>query len=165
MLDSKLMACVLTVAFSVLGGWVLSDGLKERRDTLRELIIALSELKNYIAGARMPLPEIYVKLSGKSAVGKMFDKMSRENTADTYNLWEKHLLTLKLKKEDIIPLKDLAKSLGYGNVTHQKTCIDICITGLEKRLKEAETSYDKEGKLYKKLGIYVGILLVIFKVG
>lgn len=165
MLSSKLMASALTIAFSTIGGLVLSEGLKERRDTLRELIVALSELKNYISGARMPLPEIYVKLSGKTSVGKMFDKMSRENTSDTYKLWEKHLSALKLKKEDIVPLKDLAKTLGYGNVTHQKTCIDICVTGLEKHLREAETSYEKEGKLYRKLGIYAGILLVIIKVG
>ena len=107
--DSKITAAVFTIAFSTICGWLLSNGLKERRDTLRELIIALTELQNYITGARMPLPEIYVKLSGKSAVGKMFNKMSQESTTDTYNLWKKHISSLKLKKEDANPLEDLAK--------------------------------------------------------
>ena len=95
----------------------------------------------------------------------MFYKMSQENTADTYKLWEKGISSLKLKKEDVAPLTELSKVLGCGNVAHQKTCIDICISGLEKQLKNAENSYEKEGKLYKKLGIYAGILLVIFKAG
>ncbi len=164
-MERELVLSALLISFSALLGMIISKNFKLRADTLKKLISSLCEMENYIVSGKVPLPQIYEKLSDNSHVGKFFKKLSLSGTSNTHFLWEENLPMLPVNSDDLIPLKELAKSLGAGGVTHQKTAIELCKTGLLKRLSEAETAYEKDGKLYRKLGLYAGILLAIFKVG
>ncbi len=150
----------------ILGGFLfgknLSDDMKRRRENIKDIISALVQMEHYIVTLSMPLERIYEKLSGDGDVGKMFFEMANSGERSQKKLWKNSLRhPWGLNKEDTKPLEELSGVLGAEGKEHQKRHIEICIEKMQKRLEDAEKRYSMDGMLCKKMGIYIGILIVI----
>ena len=66
-----------------------------------------------------------------------------------------------LNKEDKQALKTLSKLLGVTDLEGQISQIEITQEFLDKQIEEAEFQRNKNEKLYKKLGITIGLSIVI----
>ena len=73
--------------------------------------------------------------------------------------------TIKIKNgfnnEDKEIIKMLGKMLGKTDVKGQVNEIDLCISLIEGQLKKAETEKEKNTKLYKTMGIILGLGICI----
>ena len=157
----KLMLASIITFGGYLCGSILADKMKKRRDNLKELICALTEAEGYVA-ANVPVGEIYKKLSGKSEVGEMFDKMSKREAAHPQRLWEEALEAVTLDEEDKKPLLEFAKTFGRSTQKSQQNSFKLCITSIGAQLEKAEEKYKCESGLYQKLGGCIGLLVSIF---
>ena len=77
--------------------------------------------------------------------------------------WEKsvELNGSSLKKDDIDCLKTLGKLLGKTDVDGQVNQIELVCTFLENQINEADEEKHKNEKMYQKLGVIVGLMLII----
>ncbi len=77
--------------------------------------------------------------------------------------WEKCVdeSNLSLNNEDKEALKSLAKLLGNTDINGQLSQINLVNNFLDEQIKDATEAKLKNEKLYKKLGIIVGLAVVI----
>lgn len=89
-----------------------------------------------------------------------------DNSGDTIaQLWSKAIDCKKdytyLNKEDITILKTFGKSLGYLDKEMQKKNIQLTLGYIEEQIKILTQKYEKNGSLYRSLGILTGCLIWI----
>lgn len=161
MLEYKLVLCGIIVIGCFLAGKTVSDGMKRRKKTLKDLVIALTQMEAYVM-ASMPVGEIYPRLAGKGEVGEMFSYMSEAEEINCVSLWKNGMKKLSVTDEDKKALTELSGVLGKTTADRQKKAFEICLADLEKQLEKAEGKYEKEGALYQKLGACAGLLLSFF---
>ena len=77
--------------------------------------------------------------------------------------WEQALqeTNTNLKTEDKQVLKNLSKLLGQTDIEGQTSQIEITQAFLETQIQEAEEEKQKNEKLYSRLGIIIGLTIVI----
>lgn len=155
------MLCGIIVLGCFLAGRTIADAMKRRKETLKSLIVAISQAETYV-DASVPVKEIYERLSGKGEVGEMFSDMSKSDEKSCEKLWETGLRGLSVTEDDKKPLREFARSLGKTTGEEQKKAFNLCLAGLAKQLEGAEGKYEKEGAVYQKLGACAGLLISIF---
>ena len=69
--------------------------------------------------------------------------------------------SFSLSKEDIKIISNFGNLLGKTDLKGQITEIELANNFLDKQIKEAEEIRKKNDKLYKSLGIIIGITIVI----
>jgi len=118
-----------------------------------------------------PLP-VAMEIVGKrigSNIGKIFacagQLMSKKTGFNAAELWENavelHIKDTYLSKSDKAILLSFGSALGYLDKETQKNSIDLCILYLEDEMKKLDLHHQKNGRLYKSLGILSGLLIVI----
>lgn len=147
-------------------GIILSKKYSNRVKELRQLRSALNIIENKIKFTYEPIPEIFKELSRKftGSVGQIFKK-SYENMIliDAGTAWENgiELTNSNLKKEDKESLKGLGKLLGKTDVEGQVSQLNLINEFLKVQLENAEQEQQKGEKLYKKLGVILGLMIVV----
>ena len=66
-----------------------------------------------------------------------------------------------LEQEDKDILKNLGKLLGKTDIEGQLSEIELTSSFLDSQIKKAEQERERNGKLYKTLGVITGIGIVI----
>ena len=106
--------------------------------------------------------EISKKIKGD--VGKLFWDASRNMSLDfAGDAWEKSLnnSNIMLLEDDKEALRSLGKLLGSTDIDGQLSQIRLVNGFLNEQIKEAIEQKDKNETMYKKLGIIVGLAVVI----
>ena len=67
-----------------------------------------------------------------------------------------------LLDEDLEVIKNLSKTLGKTEKDGQVSQIELAKTFIESQIKKAEKEEEKNSKLYKTLGVTIGLACVIF---
>lgn len=96
--------------------------------------------------------------------GELFYKTSKQmNLEFAGEAWEKCIeeSNLALNNDDKEALKSLAKLLGNTDINGQLSQIHLVNNFLEEQIKDAVEAKSKNEKLYKKLGVIVGLAVVI----
>ena len=85
----------------------------------------------------------------------------KNNTAD--EAWKKAISEEKnnLIDEDRYTIKNLSKMLGQTDIEGQISQIEITEKFLEIQIQEANIEKQKNEKLYSKLGVTIGLAIVI----
>ncbi len=118
-----------------------------------------------------PIPEVFrqIKKELNSNIGEIFliaSEHMEENTAS--EAWNRALEEEKLHtgfiKEDIEVLKGLSKMLGSMDLEGQINNIDLINELLNNQIQEATLEKNKNEKMYKTLGISVGLTIAIILV-
>ena len=147
-------------------GIIKSQKYIYRVDELKEFKNALNMFRTKIKFTYEPIPEIFEQISKSitPAIGGIFKLASYNmNFYPAGEAWTKAMDTdiLNINLEDKNILKDLSKLLGATDLDGQLSQIEITYNFLEEQIKKAERDRIKNEALYRKLGIVIGLGIVI----
>ncbi len=166
MLIMKYTIILLILIISTLIGNLISKKYILRTEELKEFKGILNILKNKIEFTYEPLPEIFYDISKvtSSNTSKLLknvsDKMKYKNAMEAWNESLDEAKT-NLNKEDIQNIKVLGKTLGRTNKEGQISNIEVTESFIEMQISKAKKEEEKNSKMYKTLGIIVGLGIVI----
>ena len=156
---------ILTISFFI--GYLISKKYSSRVNELKEIQIALDILENKIKFTYEPLKEIFKEMKRllKGNIAELFGTVSsnlEENIVES--AFSKAIKDVKtnLLDEDLEVIKNLSKTLGKTEKDGQVSQIELAKTFIESQIKKAEKEEEKNSKLYKTLGVTIGLACVIF---
>lgn len=147
-------------------GIKISNRYTQRANNLRQIKKALNIFEAKILYTCEPLPDIFLEISRKinGDVGKLFLLANKYMHIDfAGDAWEKSIdnSNIMLLEDDKEALKSLGKLLGKTDIEGQIIQIRLVNNFIDVQIEEANESKNKSEKMYKKLGIIVGIAVVI----
>lgn len=159
---------LLTFVFSITTflGLAMANRYKERVKDLKSILSILNIIETKIKYTYEPLPQIFEDISKqfKTCIGEIFkiskDKMKQLSAGEA---WEYAIDNSKtnMNDEDLSLLKSLNKMLGKTDAEGQLSELELMKNFIEVQIKKAEEEQRKNEKLYKNLGMTVGLALVI----
>ena len=147
-------------------GILISKKYSNRVQELKEFKSALNIFKTKIRYTYDPIPEIFLEIAKNlnSNISNVFsiaaNKMDILAAGDAWNLAIKFEM-LNINDEDRMVLKNLSKLLGKTDLEGQINQIDITENYLEEQIRKAETQREKSEKMYRTLGMIIGLTIVI----
>ena len=147
-------------------GILISKKYSNRVQELKEFKSALNIFKTKIRYTYDPIPEIFLDIAKNlnSNISNVFsiaaNKMDILAAGDAWNLAIKFEM-LNINDEDRMVLKNLSKLLGKTDLEGQINQIDITENYLEEQIRKAETQREKSEKMYRTLGMIIGLTIVI----
>lgn len=147
-------------------GILLSKKYVNRVKELKEFKNALNIFKTKIRYTYEPLPEIFREISENvdSNIGTVFSQaVGNMNVLSAGEAWNLALKvdTLNIDDEDRNVLKNLSKLLGKTDLEGQLNQIEMTSDFLDEQIRKAEIKKNKNEKMYKTLGMIMGIAIVI----
>ena len=137
-----------------------------RANNLKQIKKALNMFEAKILYTKDPIPDVFLEISKKIGgdVGKLFFSASKRMQLEfAGEAWEKCVdnSSLMLTQDDKDALKSLGKLLGNTDIDGQVNQLNLVNVFLDEQIKEAMESRSKNETMYKKLGIIVGLAVVI----
>ena len=162
----KYILLIIIFIASFRTGSIVSNKYKNRVRELKEYKNALGIFKTKIKFTYEPIADIFKQISDmvEENVGNVFKIASDNmNKMTAEKAWEKALekSNNSINEEDKLILKKLSKLLGKTSLEGQVSEIEMTNKFLESQIKKAEHERDKNEKLYKTLGMTIGLALVI----
>ena len=162
----KFIIYISIICISSYIGVLYSKKYSNRVKELKELKNSLNILKTKIRFTYEPIPEIFEEISKQinSNTGKIFKLASCNMEVLTAgDAWNMAVDTdiLSISKEDKNILKNLSKLLGQTDVDGQINQIELTSNFLDEQIEKAEKEKLKSEKLYRTLGMVVGLGIVI----
>ena len=162
----KYALLMIIFGLSTFIGNTIANTYDNRVKTLKEFRGILNIIKTKIKFTYEPLAEIFKQISNKSEtqIEKLFNKMVNQLTDfQTREVWENCLqeTELAINQEDRDILKKLGKMLGQTDVEGQVSEIEVTENFLNMQINKAEEEKKKNQKMYKTLGICMGLFFVI----
>ena len=147
-------------------GLTISKSYENRVNELREFKNILNTIKTKIKFTYEPLAEIFKQISSdnQSNVERIFGQMANQITySQTREVWENCIqgADISINQEDKNILKKLGKMLGQTDVEGQVSEIEVTEKFLNMQIDKAEEDRKKNQKMYKTLGITIGLIFVI----
>lgn len=147
-------------------GILISKRYVDRVNELKEFKNALNIFKTKIRYTYEPLPEIFTEISQNmdSNISNVFKKASEKMkicpAGEAWNIALK-LEELNINDEDRTVLKNLSKLLGKTDLEGQLNQIEMTSDFLDNQIKNAENERVKSEKMYRTLGMVIGMAIVI----
>ena len=147
-------------------GILISKKYTNRVNELKEFKNALNIFKTKIRYTYEPIPEIFTQISESlnSNIGGVFslaaDKMDILTAGDAWTIALK-MEDLSINDEDKTALNNLSKLLGKTDLQGQLSQIEMTSDFLDEQIRKAETEKNKNEKLYRTLGMILGMTIVI----
>lgn len=147
-------------------GILISKKYVNRVNELKEFKNALNIFKTKIRYTYEPLPEIFAEISENvdSNISEVFkcaaEKMDICAAGEAWNL-ALRLEDLNIDEEDRNALKNLSKLLGKTDLEGQINQIEMTSDFLDKQIRKAENQRDKSERMYRTLGMVIGMVIVI----
>ena len=147
-------------------GMKLAKSYKVRAYNLKQIKKGLKIFETKIMYTYEELPELFMDISEKIGgdVGNLFLDVSKNMELEfAGEAWEKCIDSSKLQlaQDDKEALKSLGKLLGKTDIDGQLNQLRLVNSFLDEQIKEAVLSRAKNETMYKKLGVIVGIAMVI----
>lgn len=162
----KYLELILVLSASTYIGILVSKKYLNRVKDLKEMKNALNIFSTKIKFTYEPIPQIFKEISEKVKlnIAKIFllasNKMENTNAGEA---WIQALeeTNTSMVKEDIETLKNLSNLLGKVDIEGQINEIELVETFLDTQIELAEEEKKKYVKMYKTLGITIGLAVVI----
>ena len=166
MLGVKIIIYALIFLTSSAIGMLISKKYDQRVNELREFKNALNIFNAKIKFTYEPIPEIFQEIANtlNSKIGKIFESSSiNMKTQGAGMAWNMAIdnSTININEEDKKILKDLSKLLGLTAIEGQLNQIELTTSFLDEQIKKAEKERSKNEKMFKILGMIVGLAIVI----
>ena len=147
-------------------GILISRKYVNRVNELREFKNALNMFKTKIRYTYEPLPEIFTEISENvdTNISLVFRKASEKmKVCPAGEAWDLalRLEDLNIDEEDKSILKNLSKLLGKTDVEGQVNQIEMTSDFLDKQIRKAENEKEKNERMYRTLGMIIGMGIVI----
>ena len=166
MLSIKIIIFTFIFLSSSAIGILISKRYEERVKELKDFKICLNMFKTKIQFTYEPIPEIFNQVANSmdTKPGKIFEFASNNmkllKAGDAWNL-ALDTNNLNINEEDKNILKNLSKLLGQTDIKGQLNQIEITSTFLDEQIKKAEEEKLKNEKMYRSLGMVIGLAIVI----
>ena len=162
----KYVLLIAIFGLSTAIGLVISKTYENRVTELKEFKNILNIMKTKIKFTYEPLAEIFKQIANKneSNIEKIFGQMANQITYyQTRDVWENCIqdADISINQEDKDILKRLGKLLGQTDVEGQVSEIEVTQNFLNMQIEKAEEDKKKNQKLYKTLGVTIGLIFVI----
>lgn len=147
-------------------GLILSKKYSNRVKELKQVKTGLNIIESKIKFTYEPIPEIFKEISTKFTgnISDIFDNSYKNmNYMDAGKAWETsvNVANCNLNREDRDVIKGLGKLLGKTDVDGQISQLNLITGFLNIQIQQAEAEKEKGEKLYKKLGVISGLMIVI----
>ena len=162
----KYIALIIVFGISTYIGIAFSKRYSNRVNELKEMKSILNILSSQIKFTCEPLPNILGKIGDKfkTNIGNIFrntyENLENISAGEAWNKAVEECNTY-LNKEDKKVLKNLGNMLGKVDVDSQINEINLVNSFLDMQIDKAEQEKKKNEKLYKTLGITIGMTVVI----
>lgn len=164
----KIGLLIILFFTSAIIGILISKKYSNRLNILKNLKNALNMFEVKVNFSFETIPEIFNEISRKidGPAGKMFSdtvKNIEQKNMIAGEAWEKAVESNSgsLKKDDLECIKTLGKLLGKTDIEGQINQIELVSTFLESQINEANEDKHKNEKMYQKLGVIIGLMLII----
>lgn len=166
MLIIKYITLILIFICSSYMGILISKKYVNRVIELKEMKTALNIFETKVKLTYEPIPQIFkdISLKTKDNVSKIFEMASEHmKHKDAGAAWKESLnmVETNMNKEDIEMLKGLSNLLGKVNVEGQVSEIKLIDKFLDGQIEKAEQDRKKNEKMYKTLGVTMGVAIVV----
>lgn len=165
MIILKFIICIIIILICSYLGMEKSKDYQRRVLELQKIKNALSFFKSKIEFTYEPVKEILAGISKSIYLEEdnIFGKTEEYMKSNSVNIaWNKAVEEeSKISKEDKEILKMFGKLLGKTDKKGQISEIDLSLTFIEKQIQKAEAEKNKNSKLFKSLGVLVGIGITI----
>lgn len=147
-------------------GISISDRYKNRVNDLKNIRNILNILETKIKFTYEPLPQIFEEISNEftGEVSRIFqtakEKMLELSAGEAWHFAIENSNT-NMNEEDLNILNGLEKLLGKTDIDGQLSEINLIKEFIDVQIKKAEEEQIKNAKLYKNLGIMIGMIIVI----
>ena len=144
----------------------ISKRFISRVNDLIDMKKALNILETKIKFTYEPLPQVFLYISKNvnDSISQIFKnsakKMEKESAGSA---WKDALEKDKtnLKQEDLEILKSLGNLLGKTDIDGQVSEIELVNRMLDVQINKAEEDKTKYVKMYRSLGIYIGLAIIV----
>ena len=162
-----MLFCIF-IASTIIGKYI-SQKYRYRLEELEEIKNALNIFKSKIKFTYEPIPEIFEEISENTNknISRLFTTIIKKMEKETASTaWENSIdeFSGNLNKEDKQTIKTLSKLLGTTDIDGQISQIELTENFLERQINQAQDEKNKNEKLYQKLGMTVGLVIVIILV-
>lgn len=167
----KLLGSILIITATTGIGYTTGRDLKIRLEHLRYIKKLMLMLRGEIKYLKAPLGEAFLSVSkrARQPFSLFFERIALEieslSCESFYAIWCKYideeLSKIKLNKKDCQTLKRVGEHLGYMDKEMQLGMIDLYVEQLDEEIKVAKESNDEKIKVYRCLGITVGLFAVL----
>lgn len=162
----KYTLLLIIFSLSTIIGITISKMYENRVKELREFKSILNIIKTKIKFTYEPLAEIFKQIAKDSSTniekifGKMVNQIQYRQVRET---WENCIqeADISIKQEDKDIIKKLGQLLGQTDVEGQVSEIEVTQNFLDMQITKAEEEKNKNQKMYKTLGIVIGLVFVI----
>ena len=170
MLNIKIIIILFIILISTYIGILKSSYYIEREKEIKNVLTSLKYLRNKIEFTNLHLKDIFSEISEnvyKENVNEDIEKCNifKYVANSDLNIRESFIDAIKkntkLDSEDKLILNNFGLNLGIVERNVQISEIDIAYNFLIERLKDAEEKKVKNVKLYKTLGISIGLTISI----
>lgn len=160
----KIIILTLIFIFSYLIGLIIAKQYSKRVEELEDMKNSLNILEIKIRFSKEPLALIFKDIIKLSKNKEIFEK-ANENMKIMLagDAWRQAIenMNTNLKKEDVEILKTLGNMLGKTDSEGQINQIEEIKELLNIQIQNADADKQKNEKLYKTLGMTIGLAIVI----
>lgn len=147
-------------------GILMAKKYSNRVKDLKEMRKALNFFEDKIKFTYEPIPDVFEEISSKvnENIGEIFKSSANLMQNESAGVsWEKAVdsANSNFTKEDNEIIKGLAKMLGKTDIDGQVSEIRLTNKFIDVQIKDAENEKNRNEKLYKTLGVTVGLAIVI----
>lgn len=165
----QIIKYILLIGIFVLStaiGMSIAKAYENRVIELKEFKNILNIMKTKIKFTYEPLGEIFQQIANNNEtnVERIFGQMANQiSYFPTREVWENCIqkADISINQEDKTILKKLGKLLGQTDVEGQISEIEVIENFLDLQIEKAEEDKKKNKKIYKTLGITIGLIFVI----
>lgn len=133
----------------------------------RAILLLQGEIGYLSAPLAEALENVSYKISGE--IGNVLEKVSRqlaqreEQTAEEIwnTVWQREAKSMYLTAEDVQMVLEFGKTLGYLDKQQQENSMQRLLFDLGQMEKRITQRLQKNGKLYYRMGILCGLLLIV----
>ena len=159
-----LLVCIFGLCTAI--GLSISKSYENRAKELKEFKNILNTLKTKIKFTYEPLEEIFRQIArnNETSIERIFGQMANQiKFFQTREVWENCIqqADISINQEDKDILKKLGRLLGQTDVEGQISEIEVTESFLDMQIENAEEEKKKNQKMYKTLGITIGLVFVI----
>ncbi|ONI45206.1 hypothetical protein AN640_04910 [Candidatus Epulonipiscium fishelsonii] len=167
----QIIGIALILVTCTLLGYVFEKNEYKRVKEFEQLIYGFEILKSEIDYKLSPLSEACLTASKltQNGVQQIFTRfnyhLTKREETDTKKMWEKSIEEsrkyLSLKEEDYAIISMFGNIAGYLDKEMQKRNIEMLLEKLAMQKKEVTANYNRTSKMYKGLGILIGLIVSI----
>jgi len=164
MIILKTIILILIFVISYLIGDIIAKKYSKRVEELEDMKNALNIIQTKIRFSKEPLSKIFKDISNISKNKEIFDKVNENmKTMLAGTSWSKAVqnANTNFKKEDIEIISNLGNMLGKTDSEGQINQIEEVKELLNVQIENANIEKQKNEKLYKTLGMTIGLAIVI----